>query len=162
MNIRAFIPPDIQPLISIVTSTSVFKDIEIQVARELMEACAHDPSNNDYIISVAEDEGGKVRGYYCVGPVPLTDSTFDLYWIAVDPIVHNRGVGKKLLDHCEKNVQSRAGKLILAQTSSLPRYEPTRVFYQRNNYHQECRIQDYYGDGDDLVIFSKHLREVPN
>jgi hypothetical protein len=51
------------------------------------------------------------------------------------------------------------GKLIVVETSSLPKYEATRKFYVRNNYLEAARIRDYYGQGDDLMIYTKHLQE---
>ena len=44
-------------------------------------------------------EGDAVLGYYCIGPTPATEGTFDLYWIAVEPSLHGRGVGSALNAH---------------------------------------------------------------
>ena len=91
------------------------------------------------------------------GPTPLTESTYDLYWIAVDPAVHGKGLGKELIRHCEEYVKSRGGTLIIAETSSQPKYEGTRMFYRRSHYLEESRIKDYYAPGDDLVVYTKHI-----
>jgi ribosomal protein S18 acetylase RimI-like enzyme len=45
------------------------------------------------------------------------------------------------------------------ETSSQASYEPTRRFYVRRGYTEEARIQGYYKTGDDLVIYTKHLKE---
>jgi len=34
---------------------------------------------------------GKLGGYICYGPTPMTDGTYDLYWIASDPRVRGQG-----------------------------------------------------------------------
>jgi ribosomal protein S18 acetylase RimI-like enzyme len=160
MSIRQFEPRDIESLLRILKATNVFKSIEIEVARELMEICAKNPSNKDYTIRVFENGTGEIRGYYCVGPAPMTETTYDMYWIAVDPNYHDKGIGKQLLKNCEDFVKENGGRLIIAETSSLPQYENTRIFYIRNNYNESGRIKDYYALGDDLVIFSKHLTEA--
>ena len=98
-----------------------------------------------------------MRGYYCIGETPMTEATYDLYWIAVDPQAHGRGIGKQLLRHCEEFIKSRGGSLVIAETSSLDKYVKTRAFYERNRYTQASRIKDYYSRGDDLVVFIKYL-----
>ena len=89
----------------------------------------------------------------------MTEGTFDLYWIAVDPNVQRRGIGHQLLHHCEHSLQSVGGKLIVVETSSLPKYESTRIFYEKQKYRESARISDYYAAGDDLVIYTKPLKE---
>jgi ribosomal protein S18 acetylase RimI-like enzyme len=155
--IRPFRKEDIAPLVEILRATSVFRPEEIAVAIELMEIVVDEPRQQDYIMYTAVDEGETVRGYYCVGPTPMTQGTFDLYWIAVDPSTQRKGVGRTLLQHCEALVQSNHGRLIVVETSSQAKYEPTRRFYERNGYHEEARIRRYYAPDDDLVIYTKLL-----
>ncbi len=157
MSIRPFVKEDIQPLTDILRATDVFREEEIAVAVELMEIVAEEPDQKDYIMYTYVDDGGHVRGYYCVGPTPMTQSTFDLYWIAVDPSLHGKGIGTELNRHCEELVRSRGGTLLIAETSSQPKYERTRAFYLRNHYHEASRIPDYYAPGDDLVVYTKHI-----
>jgi GNAT superfamily N-acetyltransferase len=160
MPIRKFERTDVVPLTAIVRATGVFREEEIDVAAELMDVAANDAQQRDYIIYSFIDDAGAPRGYYCVGPTPMTKSTFDLYWIAVDPTLHGTGVGFQLLRHCEDLVQSLGGTLIMVETSSLPKYDQTRKFYLRNAYAEEARIRSYYAPGDDLVVYSKHITEA--
>ncbi|MEX2089505.1 MAG: GNAT family N-acetyltransferase [Bacteroidota bacterium] len=157
MSIRPFVKEDIQPLRDILRATDVFKEEEIVVAVELMEIAAGEPDQQEYIMATSVDEANVVRGYYCIGPTPMTCSTFDLYWIAVDPAMHGKGIGRELNRHCEEYIVSRGGTLIVAETSSQPKYEKTRAFYLRNHYIEASRIRDYYSPGDDLVVYTKHL-----
>ncbi len=157
MPIRRFEPADIGPLTEIVRATDVFRPEEVDVAVELMQVVADDSNQKDYIIFTFVDEQNAVRGYYCVGPTPMTRSTFDLYWIVVDPALQGKGVGRQLLGHCEAQVRSLGGTLVMVETSSLPKYDATRRFYQRASYAQEARVREYYAPGDDLVVYSKHF-----
>jgi len=157
MEIRDLERKDVEPLRSILRETEVFREEEVEVAVELMEATLG--KTEDYLQRVIVDDTGTVQGYYCVGPTPMTASTFDLYWIAVSPKLHHKGFGRELLRDCESHVRSMHGTLMIVETSSLPKYDATRKFYLRNCYLETARIRDYYAAGDDLMIFTKHLEE---
>jgi len=157
MLIRKFEKEDIAPLADIVRETKVFHKEEVDVAIELMEIAANDKDQKDYLLYSYVDDEGCLQGYYCVGPTPMTLSTYDLYWIAVHPRVHRKKIGRELLEHCEQQVQNMGGSLLVVETSSQPKYEPTRKFYLRYQYKESARIKDYYAPGDDLVIYTKHF-----
>ena len=140
----------------LLVGTGVFSDEEIDIALELVDAVLDRPDQKDYIVYTYEDEG-MILGYYCVGPTPATQGTFDLYWIAVKPSMQGKGVGGKLDAHAESLVRSKGGRLMIAETSSQPRYEKTREFYIRRGYAELSRIRDYYRPGDDLVVYGKYL-----
>jgi len=157
MLIRKFEKSDIEQLAEIVRATKVFHEEEVDVAIELMEIAANEKDQKDYLLYSSVDESGTLQGYYCIGPTPMTKSTFDLYWIAVHPRMHRKNIGRDLLSHCEQQVREMGGTLLVVETSSQPKYEPTRKFYLRYQYKEEARIKDYYAPGDDLVIYTKHF-----
>jgi ribosomal protein S18 acetylase RimI-like enzyme len=159
MPIRKFERGDVAELTEIVRATKVFRDEEVDVAVELMEIAANDKDQKEYFLYSYVDDSGKLQGYYCVGPTPLTQTTFDLYWIAVHPSVQRKKIGNELLRHCEEQVQNMGGKVLVVETSSQQKYEPTRKFYLRQHYTEEACIKDYYAEGDDLIIFTKHFKE---
>ena len=157
MLIRKFEKADIAQLAEIVRATNVFHEEEVDVAIELMEIAANEKDQKDYFLYSYVDESGVLQGYYCVGPTPMTKSTYDLYWIAVHPRMHRKKIGHDLLEHCEQQVQGMGGTLLVVETSSQPKYEPTRKFYLRQQYTETAHIKDYYAPGDDLVIYTKHF-----
>ncbi len=154
-QIRPLRREDRDALMRIVEETGFFTEDELAIALELIDAVLNDPGQRDYIVYVYDD--GSVGGYYCVGPTPATLGTYDLYWIVVDPRRHGKGVGKKLIRHAEESLRARGGRLVIAETSSQPRYEPTRGFYAKTGYTELARIGGYYRPGDDLVIYGKYL-----
>lgn len=160
MPVRPFVQEDMPFLKEILEATDVFRSEEIDVAIELMEAVIDEPDLKDYVMYTYVDDSNAVRGYYCIGPTPMTSGSFDLYWLATDPRVHGNGIGKQLLEHCEALVKSQHGRLIIAETSSQPKYNKTHLFYLRRGYEEAARIRDYYSCGDDLVIYVKHLEEA--
>jgi ribosomal protein S18 acetylase RimI-like enzyme len=157
MPIRKFEKSDIAQLSEIVRETKVFHEEEVSGAIELMEIAANEKDQKDYFLFSYVDESNAIQGYYCVGPTPMTKSTFDLYWIAVHPRMHRKKIGRELLEHCEQQVKEMGGTLLVVETSSQPKYEPTRKFYLRNQYKDTAHIKDYYAPGDDLVIYTKHF-----
>jgi len=158
-TIRKLRPDDVPVLESILRRTGVFSGDEITVALELMEVFLNIPGQRDYDIYSSVDEHGTPQGYVCIGPTPMTAGTYDLYWIAVDPDLHGRGIGKQLQRFTEELVASQGGRLIIAETSSRPDYENTRRFYLTLGYAEVARITDYYKIGDDLVVYGKYVSQ---
>lgn len=139
--------------------TMMFTNEEVRVAVELIDIVLNNPGQRDYQICAGISDRQQVVGYYCIGPKALTNGTYDLYWIAVSPGSQQQGHGKQLLDHAEEQILHAGGRLIVAETSSQPKYEPTRRFYLRNRYAEVARIKDYYKQGDDLVIYGKYVSQ---
>ena len=69
-------------------------------------------------------------GYACFGPHPLTQGTYDLYWIVVDPVAQGHGIGHALLAGVEAEVLARGGRLLLVETSSTSAYASARRLYE--------------------------------
>lgn len=124
------------------------------VALELIDAAAH--SSPDYVALVAA-RGAEVLGYVCYGPTPMTDGTFDLYWIASDPRARGLGVGKALVAAMEADLRARQARLVRVETSALESYGGTHAFYAATGYLEEARVKDFYRPGDDLIILAKRL-----
>lgn len=142
---------------AITANTTIFNQEEVECVDELWEEFLNQgPECSGYYFLV-EKEVERVLGYACFGPRSLTSGTYDLYWIAVDPTARRGGVGRGLLAACEQAVRELGGRLLVLETSGLPVYEPTRFFYLANGYTLEATLKDFYNDGDDLVIFTKHL-----
>ncbi|HEY4671986.1 MAG TPA: N-acetyltransferase, partial [Gemmatimonadaceae bacterium] len=110
-----------------------------------------------YVLEAAGDEGSEVLGYVSFGPTPLTESTYDLYWIAVDKSKHRGGVGKRLLKFTEEEIARRGGTMLLVETSSQETYGGTIQFYEKTGYELVGKIKEYYKPGDDKLIFMKKV-----
>lgn len=136
-------------------ATGVFRDDEIAVALEVIDAFLAAP-DRDYSARAATTGTGELAGYVVYGPTPCTIGTWDVYWIAVAPELQRAGVGTLLLDAVEHALHGRA-RLILVETSGQPMYENTRAFYQRRGYDEVARVPDFYADGDDRVILARRV-----
>lgn len=153
---RALEPRDRLPIGRLLHSVKNFSAAEIEVALELVDEWLATGESSDYICWVIEDEQ-EVRGYICIGPTPLTDGTFDLYWIAVDPSAQGHGYGQELTRLAEHEARARGGRLLLIETASHDTYAPTVRFYERAGYELVSRIADFYKTGDDKLTFAKRL-----
>jgi ribosomal protein S18 acetylase RimI-like enzyme len=159
LRIRPLAARDRARILEIVTATGNFTPVEIEIAMEVVDEALADPAfpRGDYRAYVAEDEGGRVAGYECHGPTPLTEGTYDLYWIAVDPAYQGGGFGRALLAFAEADVRDTAGRLLLIETSSQESYGATIRFYEKSGYPLVARIKGFYRPGDDKLIFAKEL-----
>jgi ribosomal protein S18 acetylase RimI-like enzyme len=110
-----------------------------------------------YVLEARDENTSEVLGYVCFGPTPLTESTYDMYWIAVDKPKHRGGVGKKLMKFAEEEIVRRGGGMLLIETSSQETYGGTIQFYERTGYELVGKIPEYYKPGDDKLIFAKRL-----
>jgi ribosomal protein S18 acetylase RimI-like enzyme len=158
-ELRGLRAEDRAPLAAILKATGVFYDEEVAVALELMDHALGRPGQTDYVFVVAES-GGRPAGYACYGPVPMTDGSWDLYWIAVDPASHGRGVGRTLLESMEADLRARGARKVFVDTSGREAYLPTRRFYEATGYRVAARLEGFYRAGDDKIVYVKDLRPL--
>lgn len=154
-------PEDRQAVGRLARATRFFSEEEIGIAVELVDERLAKGDASGYFFLFAE-EGGRLVGYTCFGPIPGTLHSFDLYWIAVDPGEQGRGLGRKLMAMSEGIIANRGGLQVYADTSSRPQYEPTRSFYLSCGFAQEAFLADFYAPGDGKVIFFKPLSARPH
>lgn len=145
------------PVARLLATGSTFTSEEMRVALELFDTYLGQGVEGDYAHFGLETEG-TLAGYICIGPTPMTQGTWDLYWLCVDPTYQRQGVGRRLTAFAEGWIATRGGRLVMVETSSQPAYAGPRAFYERMGYRQEARIAGYYRPGDDLCTYVKSLR----
>lgn len=155
LGLRAPSPADAPALGRLLRDAGNFSEAEVAVGVEVIEAGLR-PGQGDYRFVVAE-EGGQVLGYACWGLASLSDGTWDLYWVAVDPRGRGRGIGRMLVEHCEADVRKERGRSLLVETSSRAGYEGTLAFYRALDYGVLARFRDYYTAGDDKIVLGKYF-----
>jgi ribosomal protein S18 acetylase RimI-like enzyme len=151
---------DKEKIYKILVDTDNFNEDEIEIAMELINVYINVEGQEDYEIFVDrnEEDESLINGYICIGPRPLTEGTYDLYWIAVNPSIQSRGVGSKLVKFIEEHIKNKNGRLVLIETSGKPSYEKERKFYEKNKYDKLVEINDFYRKADSLVIYGKYLQ----
>jgi ribosomal protein S18 acetylase RimI-like enzyme len=154
--IRPTVPADTPTLLSLTEATGVFKPLEIQALREVLDDY-HEANQGEGHRSITYEQDGLVIGFAYYAPAAMTERTWYLYWIAVNKQIQARGVGGELLRYSEEDLRRAGARLLLIETSGLPHYDLTRRFYLKHGYEQAAVLRDYYADGDDLVVFRKRL-----
>ena len=155
MIVRSPRADDREPVQRLLAAVAVFSDEELRVAGELLDGVLA----ADYVGFVA-DLDGEVGGYVCLGPTPLTETTWHLYWLCVHPGTQRRGIGRALQATAEEHVRSVRGARIVVETSGRADYHPARCFYEQTGYQLAGRIPDYYRRGDDCLFYCKTLVAV--
>jgi ribosomal protein S18 acetylase RimI-like enzyme len=149
-------PEDKAAVMKILQATPEFTLGEVIVAEELIDYYLSEPVASGYNILVAE-VSSEVVGYICWGLTPLTEGTWDIYWIATDRKKQGQGIGTALLTSAEAKIKEAKGRLAFIETSSKPGYEKTERFYRSRGYELVCQIPDFYAPGDDKLILQKRL-----
>lgn len=157
LKIRLMTSGDKPAIMQILRNTPEFKPDEVVVAEEILDSYLDNPSDSGYFALVAEIDA-TVAGYVCFGPTPLTEGTWDIYWIAVARRLQGQGIGRTLMTAVEDKIKQIQGRLILIETSSKPEYEKTRRFYQSLGYQLVAQIADFYVPGDDMLVFQRRLQ----
>jgi len=151
-------PEDVEAVREIILSSGFFYDFEVPVAVELVQDRIDNGEMSDYHFLFA-DLDGKMVSYSCFGPIAATDGSFDLYWIATHNDLRGKGIGKVVLTETHRLVREMGGRILIAETSTLEKYAPTRQFYHRMGYILEAKIDNFYKEGDGKVFFVKRLQE---
>jgi ribosomal protein S18 acetylase RimI-like enzyme len=157
IDVRSMRGEDRPRITEILRDTPEFKPPEVVVAEELIDSYLDDPSGSGYHVLVAEADS-TVEGYICYGPTPLTEGTWDIYWVAVSRQKQDQGIGSALMKSAEEDMLKAEGRLSIIETSSIPAYEKTRSFHLSQGYEMVARIPDFYTPGDDKLIMRKRLR----
>jgi ribosomal protein S18 acetylase RimI-like enzyme len=164
MRIRSLSPSDRAQLIDILSQGAGFRSAEVECAIELLDAAlapADQDEQDGYEARVAvSDEPGtgeRVLGYVCFGATPMTEATYDLYWLVVAQDARGQGIGGALSTALEVELRERGARIIRVETSSLEGQGGARRFYEKTGFRLSGAIPDFYRQGDDLLVFAKVL-----
>ena len=156
ITLRCQIDPADRPAIeSITQSSGFFTETEVKLALSVFdEAIAAATTSYRYILAEIDH---RIVGYACFGKDEQSQSSYELYWIAVDQALRGGGVGKKLLEAVETAIRANGRAQLFIETAGREQYLPTRKFYEHQGYHQVAQLDDYFAPGDARVIFAKQL-----
>ena len=140
----------------ITRAVGLFREDEIPVALEVFDEAVRAGPRAEPYAALGADVEGRLAGWICWGPTPCTLGTYDLYWMAVDPGLQGAGIGTALLLEMEHRLAGLA-RLIIVETAGRADYAGTRGFYEAKGYRPTARIPDFYGPGDDQVVFVKRV-----
>ena len=139
-------------------ATGFFHSYEIDVAVELVDDRLAKGLSSDYDFVFLETAAtGRLLGYACYGRIPCTLSSYDIYWIVVEPDCQGQGIGRMILAEAESLIRAAGGTRMYVDTSESSKYRATQAFYRQCGYACESILADFYAPGDGKVIFVKRL-----
>lgn len=140
---------------------SEFNREEIDCAVDVIaEALLH--PGKDYHLLVCQSEAG-LGGYICYGRTPMTDFSWDLYWLLTHPKFRRQKIGTLLVEAMEEQIiLQHPTAIVRVETSSQEAYGAAAQFYERQRYFLSCQVPDFYRLGDDLLLFFKRLTVPKN
>ncbi len=115
------------------------------------------PEGNTYEGRILVDDADSAVAYACFGHTPMTEATYDLYWLVTAADKRGGGLGRQLLNGLEDELRGRGARLVRIETSSLEGQGGARRFYERSGYQLAGLIPDFYRPADDLVTLVKRL-----
>ncbi len=156
MTIRSATLEDSSQVRDIAIATGLFDaDSWPEIATVMTESV--EAAETDHVWIVLET-GGAVIGAAYYAPEPFAHRMWNMYFLGVLPGHQGSGAGRALVAHVEQALRERGERVLIIETSGLESFEATRTFYARNGYDEEARIRDFYGPGDNKVVFWKSLQ----
>ena len=121
--IRATRPEDTPLLVELARATGVFKPLEIQALREVLDDY-HATNRAPGHCCVTAEEAGRITGFAYYAPSSMADRAWYLYWIAVRSDLQARGLGGRLLRQVEDEAErSRLWSLAIAAYPPYAEYQ---------------------------------------
>lgn len=145
-----------EPYISLARSTEVFNPQEVQVLESVLEDYQKNHGKNYFLFEEKTDD--KIAGFVIFGRTPITEFSWDIYWLVVNKTCQGKGIGRKLLKEVESFILQKEKRFILkVETSTRKEYTNARNLYAKQSFIEAGRIPNFYAQGDDLIIFYKEV-----
>jgi ribosomal protein S18 acetylase RimI-like enzyme len=151
-------PEDRGEILRFVEATGCFRTDEMIVAGEVLDD-ALVKGQKGYYQSLTAESNGRAVGWICFGPTPCTHGTYDIYWMIVASEFQKKGIGTTLLKQAERIISQRGGRLVVIETPSRNLYEPAHRLYRSAGYSEQARIEEFFAEGDDKIIFTRQLAD---
>jgi len=154
--IRPALHSDKQAILHVAVDSGLFPAEHVGELAEMMnDQLEAETSGHHWIVDEYE---GQVLAAAYYAPEVMTEGTWNLYFIAVQEGFKGKGLGSTLLHYVEDGLRTSGQRILLIETSGLDGFELTRKFYAKHGYTEEARIREFYGPGDDKVVFWRKLK----
>jgi len=150
-NIRSSEQQDLKAIKAVIDATELFPS---EYLDDMFSGDSNPESGQEFWLTY--DDNGVQAVAYCA-PERMTDGTWNLLLIAVNPDRQSEGIGRLLMSHVESLLKNLGVRVLLVETSGTADFVRTRSFYERIGYNNEACIRDYYDAGDDKIVFRKAL-----
>ena len=159
MHLELVSSRDRSALLAVATATGLFSEADAEgLLGGVLDALAADSlSDGSAAVACRLSQFGPVCGWTYLAPDDHADGVWNLWWLGVEPTAHGSGAAAALLHHAESHALAHRARLMIVETSSLDSTARARRFYSREGYAAIGQVPEFYGPGDDKVIFFRRL-----
>lgn len=159
MDPQPVTPTDRDALLAVAVETGLFTAPEAEgLLGGILDAlAAGDLPDGSAALACRLVAGGPVVGWCYFSPDAHAEGVWNLWWLGVEPSAHGRGVGTSLLRSAEATARQHGARMMIIETSSMDSQARARRFYSREGYADVGRVPDFYGSGDDKIIYHRPL-----
>lgn len=148
--------PDKGKMVDAAVRTGVFRDKEISILEELIDDMLGDKETTYRSVSAYTE--GILSAFAILGRTPLTDFSWDIYWLVVSPEFQGKGIGARILHESERIMTENSPEAVIrVETSTRSEYLPARRFYLNKGFREVGIIEDFYARQDGIVIYAKNI-----
>lgn len=150
-------PNDYEAVYELLEQSGFFYEFEINICLHMMEeTIENDNEKSDYHWLMVESNGSLI-GFSCFGKDPMSQNSWEIFWLAIEKKNKDKGIGSILLKEVERIALAGKAEHIWIQTSGRDKYLPTLEFYTSKDYNKSASLTDFYAKGDPKIIFHKKL-----
>ena len=150
-HVRAPVRDDVSAIARIAEAAGLFP------ADMLPDMIVDHFGGSDEQVWLVVEHAGAVQGFAFAEPEPLTDRTWNLRAIGIDPMRRRFGLATTLLNGVEAALRERTVRLLIIETTDGDDQRAARAFYPRRDYSDEARIRNFWEDGVAKLVFAKAL-----
>ncbi|HPN72701.1 MAG TPA: GNAT family N-acetyltransferase [Candidatus Omnitrophota bacterium] len=148
--------PEKAKILEAAERTGVFRPKEVDVLEELIDEMSSNKETTYRTLSISEGED--LAAFAIFGRTPLTDFSWDVYWLVVSPEYQGKGLGGRLMDEAERLMTADFPEAVIrVETSTRKEYAGARKFYAGKGYREVGTIEDFYSKRDGIVIYAKKI-----
>jgi len=159
LSVRAALAADVEQIRALAIGNGMFEPEDMSGFDEGLDGYLSG-SAEGHTWLVAAGVTGRVEGAAYVAPEPFGDRVWNLYFLAAGPSRHRRGAGSALVQHVEQSLREAGAdvaRVLIVETSSSAAYDGARRFYASRGFDREAVIREFYGPGEDKIVFWKSL-----
>ncbi len=155
VTIREMRPEDVDEVIRIVCAN------EPELEQDARQEIGSPPEWLGCRYFVAETDGA-IRGVmgYC-GDRWGAPGVMWSVWLFVHPDYHRRGIATLLYQRIEAELRRAGCRKAYLDVGNADTHASAIAFHVRNGYKLEGTLEDYWGDGEDCLLFGKPLNDNP-
>ena len=145
---------DLDNIRTLLVRCQVFEPFEIEWVVEMMRQTLFDQNIDYHWIIFGDAEG--VVAFSCYGEIlKERPGRYDFYWFAVDPVLQGQGIGTQLIMVTKSFALTKGAEWAYIETADSN--VSAKSLYEKCGFREMGRLESYYGEGRDKLIYGGRL-----